>query len=403
MTESLLRNRYQIIQTLGEGGFGKTYLAQDLDMPSGRLCVIKQLKLISDVPEIYQIAKERFQREAAILERLGESHGQIPSLYGYFEQDGKFYLVQEWVEGLTLTQKISREGLLSESVLTQLLVEVLSILEYVHSQQIVHRDIKPDNIIVRSRDKRPVLIDFGAVKETVGTVLSPSGKSVTTLVIGTPGFMSSEQTMGRPGYSSDLYSLGLTAVFCLTGKIPQELENDFENDCLLWLPSQPIDPRLVQVINKAIELHPRDRYRSARLMLEALKPVMETVALDYHSNNLQNKGTFSSMPPTEAFSSSNTHTQHPTLLPLTETFSSPKTPTQPPTSLKAPPSQPAIDPDFIVKCERNLAEIIGPIAKLLVKNTLAKFPQIDKKALIETLAIQINNEQKADAFKRSFK
>lgn len=383
MTESLLRNRYQIIQTLGEGGFGKTYLAQDLDMPSSRFCVIKQLKLISDVPEIYDIVKERFQREAAILERLGEGHEQIPSLYGYFEQEGKFYLVQEWVEGLTLTQKVLREGTLSEAVLTELLNELLYILEYVHSQKIVHRDIKPDNIIVRSRDKRPVLIDFGAVKETVGTILSPSGRSVNTVVIGTPGFMSSEQAIGRPTYSSDLYSLGITAIFCLTGKIPQELENDLETDSLLWLPSHPIDPRLVEVINKAIESHPRDRFSNARLMLDALKPVLETVAIDYHSNVAQQKSVFSSMPPTETFSPNNSQTLPPTL-----NVSVPKR---------------SLDQGFIAKCERNLAEIIGPIAKLLVKNSLTKYPQIDEQALIETLAIQINNAQKAEAFKRSFK
>lgn len=208
----LSNNRYRIIRSLGGGGFGETFLAEDTQMPSHRLCVIKQLKPIQNNPQIYQLVQQRFQREAAILEELGDNSNQIPRLYAYFSENGLFYLVQEYIEGQTLTSKLREQGLMSESAVKEILISILPVLEYVHSKGIVHRDIKPDNILIRHTDNKPVLIDFGAVKETVGTVMSPSGNSAKSIVIGTPGFMASEQSIGRPMFASDIYSLGLTAM-----------------------------------------------------------------------------------------------------------------------------------------------------------------------------------------------
>ncbi|HAX86205.1 MAG TPA: serine/threonine protein kinase, partial [Cyanobacteria bacterium UBA11370] len=161
MNPTLLNNRYRILQTLGAGGFGNTFLAEDTYMPSGRRCVIKQLKPIIHEPQTEKLVQERFQREAAVLEELGEGNNQIPRLYAYFSEAGQFYLVQEWIEGDTLTKKVEREGKLSESEVTQILIRLLSVLDYVHSRYMVHRDIKPDNVIIRQRDQLPVLIDFG--------------------------------------------------------------------------------------------------------------------------------------------------------------------------------------------------------------------------------------------------
>jgi serine/threonine protein kinase, bacterial len=223
MTPILLNYRYQVIRVLGSGGFGETFLAEDTQMPTKRRCVIKQLKPVADNPQVYQLVQERFQREAAILEELGEGNSQIPSLYAYFCEDGQFYLAQEYIEGQTLAEKMRQYGILSESSVKEILVSILPVLNYVHSKGIVHRDIKPDNILIRSSNQQPVLIDFGAVKETIATVITVSGNSSQSIVIGTPGFMPSEQTAGRPVFSSDLYSLGLTAIYLLTGKFPQEL------------------------------------------------------------------------------------------------------------------------------------------------------------------------------------
>ena len=270
--QTLLNNRYQVIRTLGSGGFGETYLAEDTQMPSNRRCVIKQLRPIQNNPQIYQLVQERFQREAAILEDLGGASDQIPALYAYFQSVGQFYVVQEWVEGDTLTAKVRQQGILSESAVREILVTLLPVLEYVHSKRIIHRDIKPDNIILRHRDRQPVLIDFGAVRESMGTVFNSQGNPTSSIVIGTPGYMPSEQAAGRPVYSSDLYSLGLTAIYLLTGKQPQELETDPRTGEIIWhRHALSVSPTLAAVIDRAIAYHPRERYATAREMLEALQ------------------------------------------------------------------------------------------------------------------------------------
>lgn len=270
--ETLLDNRYRVIKTLGGGGFGETFLAEDSQMPSNRRCVVKQLRPIQNNPQIYQLVQERFQREAAILEDLGSYADQIPTLYAYFQSNTQFYVVQEWVEGDTLTAKVQQQGVLSESAVREILMNLLPVLEYVHSKRIIHRDIKPDNIILRHRDGKPVLIDFGAVRESMGTVLNSQGNTTSSIVIGTPGYMPSEQAAGRPVYSSDLYSLAMTAIYLLTGKHPQELETDPHSGEIVWhRHALSVSPTLAGVIDKAIAYHPRERFATAREMLEALQ------------------------------------------------------------------------------------------------------------------------------------
>jgi serine/threonine-protein kinase len=272
LTPQLLNNRYQIIKALGAGGFGDTYLAEDTQMPSARKCVIKQLKPITTNPQIYELVQQRFQREAAILEQLGEGCDRIPRLYAYFASTEQFYLVQQWIEGETLTQRVQQQGAMSAVAVQDMLVHLLPILDYVHSHRIVHRDIKPDNIILRASDGKPVLIDFGAVKEAMGTVVTSAGDTRSSIVIGTPGFMPSEQAAGRPLYSSDLYSLGLTAIYALTGKRPQELEMNPTTGEIIWQQyAAAVNPELVAVLNRAVQPYPRERFPTAAAMLEALQ------------------------------------------------------------------------------------------------------------------------------------
>jgi len=269
MTTTLLNSRYQIIQVLGGGGFGETFLAEDTYLPSRRRCVIKQLKPMTHDPQMYQLIQQRFAREAAILEKLGDRSDQIPKLYAYFSENGQFYLVQEWIQGQTITSLVEIKGLLSETAVRNILVSLLSVLDYVHSEGIIHRDIKPDNIILRHENGLPILIDFGAVKETIATVSDPQGKIKPSIVLGTPGFMSPEQAAGRPSYTSDLYSLGMTAVYMLTGKLPQELEIDLQAGHILWQQyAKNVSPRLIAVLDRAIQSHPRDRYTTAKKMLQ---------------------------------------------------------------------------------------------------------------------------------------
>ncbi len=272
MTPTQLNHRYQVIKVLASGGFGETYLAEDTQMPSKRKCVIKQLKPVEHNPQIYQLIQERFQREAALLEELSDGKNQIPQLYAYFTHDEQFYLIQEYIEGDTLTNKLQQQGILSEASVKEILINILPVLDYIHGKRIVHRDIKPDNILIRHSDRKPVLIDFGAVKETMQTVVAVSENSAKSIVIGTPGFMPSEQTAGRPVYSSDLYSLGLTAIYLLTGKIPQELPNNPSTGEIIWREYAPnITSSFAAVLDKAIQSHSRDRFLSAKEMLQALQ------------------------------------------------------------------------------------------------------------------------------------
>ncbi len=267
------------MEKLGSGGFGDTFLAEDTQMPSLRHCVIKQLKPINNNPEIYELVKQRFQREAAILEKLGENNSQIPTLYAYFEEDEQFYLVQELIEGKTLKQLIKEEGILTESQIQNLLLNLLPVLEYVHSEGIVHRDIKPDNIIIRKKDNKPVLIDFGAVREIMGTTVTTGGSTTSSIIIGTPGFMPSEQASGRPVYSSDLYSLGLTIIYLLTAKMPQFLPTNLDTSEVLWHDYilENVSPSLMNIIDKAIKYNPSDRYHNTQEMLRAIQSPGTTI------------------------------------------------------------------------------------------------------------------------------
>jgi serine/threonine protein kinase, bacterial len=267
----LINGRYQILHPLQEGGFGHTYLAEDTQLPSRRRCVIKQLKPIQNNPEFYKLIQDRFQREAAIQETLGEVCQQIPSLYAYFSENDHFYLVEEWVDGDTLRQRMAVIGRFSEAAVRDLLSQLLPIIETVHQYQIIHRDIKPDNIILRKRDGKPVLIDFGAVKESMATVINSQGQTARSIVIGTAGYMAPEQSAGRPVYSSDLYSLGLTAVYLLTGKTPSELNTDPLTGRMDWRSQAPhVTDAFAKVLDTAIHMHPSERFASAGAMFQAL-------------------------------------------------------------------------------------------------------------------------------------
>lgn len=265
-----LNNRYRVIKALSSGGFGETFLAEDTQMPSGRKCVVKQLKPVTEGLKNHQLIQERFQREAAILETLGEYNSQIPRLYAYFSEFSKFYLVQEWIEGRTIADLVEQTGSMREGAVKKILISILQVLEQVHSKGIIHRDIKPENIILRQQDCQPVLIDFGAVKETIG--VQPAHKSRThSIVIGTSGFMPPEQAAGSPVFSSDLYSLGLTAIYMLTEKLPQELETNSYTGEINWRKFAPgVSSALAAIIERSIQSYAHDRYTTAQEMLAAL-------------------------------------------------------------------------------------------------------------------------------------
>jgi serine/threonine protein kinase, bacterial len=271
--QRLLNDRYQILQTLGSGGFGETFLAEDTHMPSRRRCVVKQLHPTQNNPALEKLIRDRFQREAAMLEELSGGNRQIPALYAYFysEIDRQYYIVQEWIDGDTFSAVVTKQGVLNENQVRRILTDVLPVFSYIHSKSIVHRDIKPDNIILRHSDKLPVLIDFGAVREAMGTVMNSQGQPTQSIVIGTPGYMPSEQSIGRPVYNSDLYSVGLTAIYLLTGQAPTNLPTDPNSAEILWRGQAPqVSSAFAQILDRAISYHHRDRYQSAAEFLSAL-------------------------------------------------------------------------------------------------------------------------------------
>ena len=264
---TLFSNRYQLIKELGSGAFGHTFLVEDTHSPSRRQYVLKQLKPVAN-PEKYLMIQDRFQREAAILEQLGEgSNGQVPRLYAYFSEAGSFYLVQEWIEGQTLTQLVKDCGQMTEKQVQDMLIGILTALEYIHANRIIHRDIKPDNIMIRERDGKYVLIDFGMVKEVMTSDLSPDANQ--SVMAGTPSFMAIEQFYGKPVFASDIYSLGVTAIHALTGKNPQDLAK-IPGDIRWRQYALNIDPAFGLVLDKSVAAMVDDRYKSARQMLDAL-------------------------------------------------------------------------------------------------------------------------------------
>ncbi len=180
----ILRQRYKIIKRIDVGGFGDTYLAIDLDYPYARKCVVKHLSPKNSAPEAIAIAKRLFKTEAECLSRLGE-HDRIPWLYSYFEEEGQFYLVEEFIQGQNLASDFQSGKKWTEEETVSFLQELLEILTFVHQENIIHRDIKPANIMRRDRDRKLVLIDFGAVKEK----LTVDKRGQTSVVIGTPPYI----------------------------------------------------------------------------------------------------------------------------------------------------------------------------------------------------------------------
>lgn len=279
---SLLRNRFKIIKRLGRGGFGLTYLAMDKDKLD-KQCVVKQLQPELSDPSLHQLIKERFLQEAITLESLGNSSSQIPNLYAYFNEGGKFYLVQEWIQGETIAEVVEKNGALKEQTVVSILSELLSVLSVVHQHGVIHRDIKPDNVILRQKDSKPVLIDFGAVKVMMRSTQVSSGQPAPSIVIGTPGFTSQEQGIGRPVFASDIYSLGFTGIYMLTGRMPHDLENDPATGTILWHQYVPqVSSHTLQVLDKSIQSHLKERYFSADDFLRDL--LINTLPIDLPLN-----------------------------------------------------------------------------------------------------------------------
>ncbi|MEJ1936832.1 serine/threonine-protein kinase, partial [Nostoc sp. NIES-2111] len=273
LTGKVLRNRYRILKFLGGGAFGETYLAEDLDLPNHPQFVVKQLKPKISQAEVLQVARRLFENEARYLYQLGNISQKIPKLLAHFEENGEFYLVQEFVDGDDLSVEIIPGKKWSEQAVIQLLQEILEVLAIVHQQNIIHRDIKPKNLMRRKEDGKIVLIDFGAVKEVKGLGVDTQGQVTSTIVIGSNGYMPNEQANSKPKLASDIYAVGIIGIQALLGKFPQEFQEDPKTGEIIWQTEVNVSKKLANILNKMVNYHFSQRYQSADEALQALKSV----------------------------------------------------------------------------------------------------------------------------------
>jgi serine/threonine protein kinase len=299
-SDVLLRERYRIKHLLGQGGFGRTYLALDqerFDEP----CVVKEFTVSYQDAMVVEKAKALFQREASILHQI--QHPQIPRFWAAFEWEERLFLVQDYVPGRTYRELLKARSLVrrtfSEAEVLHLLRHLLPVLSYLHDRQIVHRDISPDNLVLQSlgvpgrsisqgadhqglnaqgADHQgavsddyclglPVLLDFGAVKEATGGLTSLS----TMTRVGKVGYAPPEQLQtGTVQPHSDLYALAASCLVLLTGREPQQLLDGLTLDWC-WQPYARLSDRLALILERMLALHPGDRYPSAQAVLDDLE------------------------------------------------------------------------------------------------------------------------------------
>jgi eukaryotic-like serine/threonine-protein kinase len=268
LARKTLRNRFEIIKQLGSGGSGDTYLAIDLDLPGQPHCVVKHFHPKDSNPAVIPIAKKLFDREAEVLYQLGNDHDQIPRLFAHFHEDGDFYLVQEFIDGHALTQEIIPNQQLSENIVLNLLKDILEVLVFVHQNNIIHRDIKPQNLMRRYSDQKIVLIDFGSIKK-IGAL----GAGL-TISVGTPGYMPSEQAKGKPKLCSDIYAVGMIGIQALTGLMPEQLQEDPDTGEIIWRDQAQVSDALANILDTMVCDRYNQRYQSATEALEAVNSVL---------------------------------------------------------------------------------------------------------------------------------
>ncbi|MGB3137686.1 MAG: serine/threonine-protein kinase [Nodosilinea sp.] len=293
----LLANRYRIVRLLGSGGFGETYVAEDTQRPGSPICVVKQLRIISNDPRAHKLGLRFFRDEAETLEKLGH-HTQIPRLLASFKVQNSFYLVEEMIEGYLLKDELASRRPMPQAYVLDLLLGLLPVVAFVHNQGVIHRDIKPSNIIRRQGDGLLVLIDFGAVK-LISNKLADTGIEVTstsTIGVGTQGYMPSEQSAGLPRFGSDIYALGITAVEALTGIPAYALRRDVNGE-LIWRHEAPgLDPEFGDIVSRLVLYSFTDRYQRAEEVLADLERIEAVVRSQLPDEGTANPSSDSSAP-----------------------------------------------------------------------------------------------------------
>ncbi len=281
----ILQNRYKILRKLAEGGSAITYLAEDMSAPANPLCVVKEiLPPQSNDWRLLEEAQQQFEKEAKTLKYL-DNGPCIPRLIDHFPENGKFYLIQEYIEGNPLNQEIVPGKQFEESAVIDLLLDILSVLECVHSQGMIHRDIKPSNLIRRKLGGKIVLIDFGAVKG-ISNLTIASGNITQTRAVGTEGYMPAEQWKNQPRFNSDIYAAGIIGIQAITGFDISELSHHTGAGELIWRYSTgdrsiaQISDALIDILNQMVRYNFNDRYQSAAEVLQDLHDLRSAQRLE---------------------------------------------------------------------------------------------------------------------------
>lgn len=385
---SLLANRYQLQQILGQGGFGRTFLALDRHC-FDRLCVVKEFLPQQHGDDEIRKSRELFVREAKILDRIDSP--QVPKFFACFEEDRKLFLVQEYIQGQTydriLHERQQQGRTFSELEVIQWLRDLLPVLAYLHDLQILHRDISLDNVMRHDDSHLPVLIDFGIGRSALiqGQNGSPASDYPTKQsIVGKIGYAPYEQIwLGQSFPSSDLYALAVSGVVMLSGCDPQA----FNRRLLLqaeWQLQHSVSPGLVGILDRMLQDNPSHRYQTAAANLADLEQLMPDSQATIAPINSA---------PTVV------RQQLPTA--IRETVTGSTVPQNPHPTVMRPQILTAIqgNAEFITQCERESIEYLGPIGKFLVQNAIAKNPQIVPADLIDLLAQHIPQTRQVDEFR----
>ena len=424
----LLRERYRVTKSLGQGGFGRTYLVSDTQR-FGEACVLKEFVPANIQEDILHKSYELFGREARVLYRI--DHPQIPKFIAWFKDKQKLFIVQEYIEGTTYSQvlqeRLSQTGkAFSEPEVIQWLWDMLPVLEYIHRHNLIHRDISLENVMLRVVQSKPVLIDFGLAKEKISQMwaLSNNIQALRGTAVGKVGYAPLEQIRGGVCYCcSDIYALAVCAVVLLTGKTPDLLLD--QNFDWQWHSYVKISDNLTRIIDKMLDERPPQRYQSASEVLHELElpnfpeeitaihsikkieinideakrehQVAEIVEsdefklLEQRVKNLKNKTETSTKSTIKVQESEEKAVSQ--KLPSSHTYSGE-------TSLQTTVSKP-LNPDFIHYCQQELNNVVGPFANFMVKDILAEYPNIKRQEFIEALAAGISDPKRAEKFKQS--
>ncbi len=397
---TLINNRYQIQRVLGRGGFGQTYLANDT-YRFNDLCVLKEFIPLTQSPRLIEKSRGLFEQEARVLYQI--SHPQIPKFLAWFAEHERLFIVQEYIDGQTyadLVRDRQHQGhLFSEAELIQWLWDLLPVLDYIHSLNIVHRDISPENIMLPVQGDKPVLIDFGVVKEIVSQIWTGHPSSHGS-VVGKFGYAPPEQMrLGQCFPCSDLYALAMTATVLLTGQKPSPVPDVGSLTWQQFLP-QPLSDRTTQILERMLAERPKDRYQSVQQVIADLHPLVAPHRAVEPSRAIAPQP----LPLSESIApgAAPAGAVHPHPGAAGATPSEPTALDDPMPEAAPAPSTASCSAEFLSRCRQQLSRCIGPMAAIVLEDVLAQQPQPTPDQLIHALAHEIPDAQLAHDFRQAF-